>query len=66
MCAGAISHARIRRLYFGAPDVKGGSVEHGPCLFNQPTIHHKPEIYGGISATPAAALLQTFFAGKRD
>ena len=66
MCAGAISHARIRRLYFGAPDVKGGAVEHGPCLFHQPTIHHKPEIYGGISAAPAAALLQTFFAGKRD
>ena len=66
MCAGAISHARIRRLYFGAPDVKGGAVEHGPCLFHQSTTHHKPEIYGGILAAPATALLRTFFAEKRD
>ena len=47
MCAGAISFARIRRLYFGASDPKGGAVEHGPCFFSQPTCHHAPEIYGG-------------------
>ena len=66
MCAGAISHARIRRLYFAASDEKGGAVEHGPCLFNQPTIHHKPDLYGGISEAPAIQLLRTFFATKRD
>ena len=65
MCAGAISHARIRRLYFAASDEKGGAVEHGPCLFNQPTIHHKPDLYGGISEAPAKQLLRTFFATKR-
>ena len=65
MCAGAISHARIRRLYFAASDEKGGAVEHGPCLFYQPTIHHKPDLYGGISEAPAKQLLRTFFATKR-
>ena len=65
MCAGAISHARIRRLYFAASDEKGGAVEHGPCLFNQPTIHHKPDLYGGISEAPAKQLLRAFFATKR-
>ena len=65
MCAGAISHTRIRRLYFAASDEKGGAVEHGPCLFNQPTIHHKPDLYGGISEAPAKQLLLTFFATKR-
>ena len=65
MCAGAISHARIRRLYFAAPDEKSGAVEHGPCLFNQPTIHHKPDLYGGISEAHAIQLLRTFFAIKR-
>ena len=65
MCAGAISHSRIRRLYFAASDEKGGAVEHGPCLFNQPTIHHKPDLYGGISEAPAKQLLRTFFATKR-
>ena len=65
MCACAISHARIRRLYFAASDEKGGAVEHGPCLFSQSTIHHKPDLYGGISEAPAAQLLRTFFATKR-
>lgn len=65
MCAAAISFARIRRLYFAAPDPKGGAVEHGPRLFNQPTCHHAPEVYGGLRATEAAALLQSFFASRR-
>lgn len=65
MCAGAIAHARIRRLYFGAYDEKGGAVEHGPCLFAQPTIHHQPDIYGGLSEQASADLLRTFFASKR-
>ncbi|TXN61383.1 nucleoside deaminase, partial [Methylobacterium sp. WL18] len=65
MCAGAISFARIRRLYYGAPDPKGGGVEHGPRVFNQPTCHHAPEVYGGFRETEAAALLRTFFAGRR-
>lgn len=65
MCAGAIAHARIARLYYGAPDPKGGAVEHGPCLFAQPTIHHRPEIYPGIGEGEAARLLQDFFAMRR-
>jgi tRNA(adenine34) deaminase len=65
MCAGAISHARIRRLYYGADDAKGGAVAHGPMLFSQPTLHHRPEVYSGIAALESAALLQEFFAGKR-
>jgi tRNA(adenine34) deaminase len=65
MCAAAISFARIRRLYFGASDPKGGAVEHGPCLFAQPTCHHAPEIYGGIGEARAAALLKRFFAARR-
>lgn len=65
MCAGAIAHARIARLYYGADDPKGGAVDHGPCLFGQPTIHHRPEVYGGIMAQDAAALLRGFFAGRR-
>jgi tRNA(adenine34) deaminase len=65
MCAGAISFARIRRLYFGAPDPKGGGVEHGARVFNQPTCHHAPEVYGGIGETAAAALLKDFFAARR-
>ena len=65
MCAGAISFARIRRLYFGASDVKGGAVENGPRFFSQPTCHHAPEIYGGINETAAANLLKGFFADKR-
>ncbi len=65
MCAAAISFARIRRLYYGAADPKGGGVEHGACVFNQPTCHHAPEVYGGIGEEAAAALLRAFFAEKR-
>ena len=65
MCAGAISFARIRRLYFGASDPKGGAVEHGPRLFGQPTCHHAPEVYGGIRESAAALLLKAFFAARR-
>ena len=65
MCATAISFARIRRLYFGASDAKGGGVEHGARIFNQPTCHHAPEVYGGIAATAASALLVSFFAARR-
>ena len=65
MCAGAIAHARIARLYYGAPDPKGGAVEHGPRLFAQPTCHHRPEIYAGIGEGEAAALLKDFFAQRR-
>ena len=65
MCAGAISFARIRRVYYAAADPKGGAVEHGPRLFRQPTCHHAPEVYGGIGEARAAALLKAFFAGRR-
>lgn len=65
MCAAAISFARIRRLYFGATDPKGGAVEHGPRFFAQPTCHHTPEVYGGLSETAAAGLLKDFFAARR-
>ncbi|WP_430444826.1 tRNA adenosine(34) deaminase TadA [Sphingorhabdus contaminans] len=65
MCAGAIAHARIARLYYGADDPKGGAVTHGPRLFDQPTVHHRPEIYAGIAADEAAALLKAFFAERR-
>jgi tRNA(adenine34) deaminase len=65
MCAGAIAHARIRRLYYGAEDVKGGAVAHGPRFFGQPTCHHRPEIYAGIGEGEAAALLRDFFAARR-
>jgi tRNA(adenine34) deaminase len=65
MCAAAISFARIRRLYFGAPDAKGGAVEHGPRLFAQSTCHHAPEIYGGIGEARASVLLKRFFAARR-
>jgi tRNA(adenine34) deaminase len=65
MCAAAISFARIRRLYYGAYDPKGGAVEHGPRFFAQPTCHHRPEIYGGIEEQRAAALLKDFFATRR-
>ncbi len=66
MCAGAIAHARIGRLYYGADDPKGGAVAHGPHLFAQPTIHHRPEIYGGIGAAQSAGLLRAFFAARRQ
>ena len=65
MCAQAISFARLRRLYYGASDPKGGGVEHGPRIFSQPTCHHRPEIYGGIGEGEAAALLQEFFRERR-
>ncbi|MFN3934934.1 nucleoside deaminase [Parvibaculum sp.] len=66
MCAGAISFARLRRLYFGAADEKGGGVDHGPRIFSQTTCHHRPEVYGGIGETAAAALLRDFFAVRRS
>lgn len=65
MCAAAIAFARLRRLYFGAFDPKGGGVEHGPRIFDQSTCHHRPEIYGGIGERRAAALLREFFRDKR-
>ena len=65
MCAGAISHARIDRLYYGAHDPKGGGVEHGARVFAQPQCHHRPEIYGGLGEGEAAALLTDFFAKRR-
>ena len=65
MCAGAISFARLRRLYFSAEDPKGGAVENGPRFFSQPTCHHAPEIYGGLREAEAAALLRAFFAQRR-
>jgi tRNA(adenine34) deaminase len=65
MCAGAIAHARIARLYYGAADPKGGAVEHGPRFFAQPTCHHRPEVYSGIGEGEASALLRQFFAVRR-
>ena len=65
MCAAAVAHAHLRRLYFGAYDPKGGAVEHGPRLFEQPTIHHRPEIYGGIDERRAVELLRAFFDERR-
>lgn len=65
MCAAAISFARIRRLYFGAHDPKGGAVESGVRLYTAPTCHHAPEVYGGIGASEAAALLRDFFKDRR-
>jgi tRNA(adenine34) deaminase len=65
MCAGAIALARLRRLYFAAPDPKGGAVLHGPRLFAQPTCHHAPEVYPGIGEAEAGALLRDFFRERR-
>jgi tRNA(adenine34) deaminase len=65
MCAAAMSFARIRRLYFGAADEKGGAVEHGVRFFTQATCHHRPEVYGGIDESAAAELLKEFFAARR-
>ena len=65
MCAAAISFARIRRLYYGAPDPKGGAVENGARFFAQPTCHHAPEVYGGIREGEAVTLLREFFAERR-
>ena len=65
MCAQAIAFARLRRLYFGAYDAKGGGVDHGPRIFEQPTCHHRPDVYGGIQEAEAAALLREFFQARR-
>ncbi len=65
MCAGAISFARIGRLYFGADDPKSGGVSHGARVFDQAQCHHAPEVYDGLSALDAEALLKTFFAARR-
>ncbi len=65
MCAAALSFARIRRLYYGAADPKGGAVENGVRFFSSPTCHHRPEIYGGIGAAEASALLKDFFRARR-
>jgi len=66
MCAGAIAHARIARLYYAASDPKGGAVEHGARFFAQPTCHHRPEVYAGIGEGEAARLLRDFFVDRRD
>ena len=65
MCAQAISFARLRRLYYGAEDTKGGGVAHGPRIFHQPSCHHAPEVYGGIREVRAGELLRDFFAARR-
>lgn len=65
MCAGAIAHARIARLYYGAADPKGGGVAHGARVFSHPTCHHRPEIFEGLAAEEAGALLRDFFAARR-
>lgn len=65
MCAAAISFARLRRLYFGAEDPKGGAVVNGVRFFSSPTCHHVPDVYGGIGEREAAGLLRTFFAARR-
>lgn len=65
MCAAAIALFRLRRVVFGAYDPKGGGVEHGPRIFDQPTTHHRPEVVGGVAESEAAALLRDFFAARR-
>jgi tRNA(adenine34) deaminase len=65
MCAGAIAFARIRRLYYGAPDPKGGAVDNGVKFFASPTCHHRPEVYGSMAEVEAAALLKAFFQERR-
>jgi len=66
MCAGAIAHARIARVYYGASDPKGGAVEHGPRFFGQSTCHHRPEIYPGIGEAEAGEILRDFFRERRS
>ena len=66
MCAGAISHARIGRLVFGAADPKGGAVIHGPRFFEQPTCHSRPEVVGGVLADESSTLLKAFFRARRS
>ena len=65
MCAAAIGFARVRRLYYGAPDPKGGGVDHGPRIYTHPTCHHRPEVYSGIGEAKAADLLRGFFRERR-
>tara|TARA_Y100000815_G_scaffold227308_1_gene215838 strand:- start:272 stop:700 length:429 start_codon:yes stop_codon:yes gene_type:complete len=65
MCAGAIAHARIGRLYYAAPDPKGGAVAHGARVFEHPQCHHRPEVYSGMGEDEAAGLLRNFFGGRR-
>ena len=65
MCAGAVAFARIRRLYYGAADPKGGAVDNGVKFFASPTCHHRPEVYGGLAEAEAGALLREFFRGRR-
>jgi len=65
MCAGAIVHARIARVYYAAPDAKGGAVEHGSRVFDQPTCLHRPEVYSGMGEAEAADMLRTFFRERR-
>lgn len=65
MCAGAISHARIGRLIYGAPDPKGGAVEHGPRFFAQPTCHWRPEVTQGVLAEESSHMLKSFFRARR-
>lgn len=65
MCAAAISFARIRRLYYGARDPKGGAVEYGPRFFSQPTCHHAPDVYSGLAEQEAGELLRNFFSARR-
>ena len=65
MCAGAISNARIARLYYGASDAKSGGIEQGPRVFSHPQCHHAPDVYDGIDATPSQHLLKAFFKGRR-
>ena len=66
MCAAAMSFARVRRLYFGTGDPKGGAVENGVRFFASPTCHHRPEVYGGMSSQESATLLRDFFAARRE
>ncbi|HYE00087.1 MAG TPA: nucleoside deaminase [Alphaproteobacteria bacterium] len=65
LCAAAVSFARLRRLYFAAWDEKGGAVDHGPRFYDQPTCHHRPEVYGGIGEARARAVLREFFRARR-
>ncbi len=65
MCAAVIGFARLARLYYGAPDPKGGGVDHGARIYAQPTCHHAPQVYSGIGEAPAAALLREFFSARR-
>lgn len=65
MCAQAIAFARLRRVYYGAADPKGGGIDHGPRIFAQASCHHRPEVYGGIDEAPAALLLRDFFRDRR-